>query len=224
MENIGTEKKKRPLLFWFFISCLLFISGNKVGTFLSLFIISCLLYKSLKKLFKKRNIFFFLLIISILLLLNGHNVALFPSLIIIIWAIYKALKQLLKLLKKSPIKYTLAEIDEMNGYKFEEYVKYIFENLGYSVEQTPLSGDQGADLILTSKKGIRTAVQVKRYSNKVSNRAVQEVVAAKGFHKCSEGVVVTNNYFTNSAKQLAEANNINLVDRGELMNLMNRIS
>ena len=43
--------------------------------------------------------------------------------------------------------------------------------------------------------GIRTAVQVKRYSKKVSNKAVQEVVASKAIHKCTKGVVITNNYF-----------------------------
>jgi len=129
-----------------------------------------------------------------------------------------------RLLKKNPSKqalYTLAEIDEMDGYKFEEFMKHVYEQLGYSVYHTPFSGDQGADLILTSKKRTKTAVQVKRYSGKVSNGAVQEVVAAKGFYKCTEGIVVTNSYFTDSAKQLAEANFIDLVDRKELEKLIN---
>ena len=128
------------------------------------------------------------------------------------------------LTRKNPSKqalYTLAEIDEMDGYKFEEFMKHVYEQLGYSVYHTPFSGDQGADLILTSKKRTKTAVQVKRYSGKVSNGAVQEVVAAKGFYKCTEGIVVTNSYFTDSAKQLAEANFIDLVDRKELEKLIN---
>ncbi|RXA20609.1 restriction endonuclease [Methanosarcina sp. MSH10X1] len=111
----------------------------------------------------------------------------------------------------------------MNGYKFEEFMKHVYEQLGYSVYHTPKSGDQGADLILTSKEKTRIAVQVKRYSGKVSNSAVQEVVAAKGFYKCTEGIVVTNSYFTNSARQLAEANFIDLVDRNGLEKLINNI-
>lgn len=118
---------------------------------------------------------------------------------------------------------TLAEIDEMDGYKFEEFMKYVYEQLGYSVYHTPFSGDQGADLILTSKRKTKIAVQVKRYSGKVSNSAVQEVVAAKGFYKCTEGIVVTNSYFTDSAKQLAEANLIDLVDRNGLEKMVNTI-
>lgn len=156
--------------------------------------------------------------------------ALIISLFISVCLLLKFVKQLFSIFLKSfkvPVQrvhYTLAEIDQMKGYEFEKCMHDVFEKLGYSVEQTPLSCDQGADLILTSKKGIRTAVQVKRYSSKVSNKAVQEVVAAKGFHKCTEGIVVTNNYFTTPARQLAEANNIDLVDRNELIQIINRIS
>ncbi|WP_240664338.1 restriction endonuclease [Methanosarcina sp. MSH10X1] len=137
--------------------------------------------------------------------------------------LYRLTKQLFKKSPSNPALSALAEIDEMNGYKFEEFMKHVYEQLGYSVYHTPKSGDQGADLILTSKEKTRIAVQVKRYSGKVSNSAVQEVVAAKGFYKCTEGIVVTNSYFTNSARQLAEANFIDLVDRNGLEKLINNI-
>jgi len=152
------------------------------------------------------------------------------SLFISVRLLIKFLRQLFGLFLKSfrvpayRVQYSLAEIDQMKGYEFEKCMQDVFERLGYSVEQTPLSCDQGADLILTSKRGKRTAVQVKRYSSKVSNKAVQEVVAAKGFHRCTEGIVVTNNYFTNPARQLAEANDIDLIDRNELMQMINKIS
>jgi Predicted endonuclease distantly related to archaeal Holliday junction resolvase and Mrr-like restriction enzymes len=137
--------------------------------------------------------------------------------------LYRFTKQLLTKNTSKTALCTLVEIDEMDGYKFEEFMKQVYEQLGYSVFQTPLSGDQGADLILTSKKRTRIAVQVKRYSGKVSNSAVQEVVAAKGFYKCTEGIVVTNSYFTNSAKELAKANLIDLVDRDKLEKLIDNI-
>lgn len=137
--------------------------------------------------------------------------------------LYGSIKLLPKNYPSKPALRTLAEIDEMDGYKFEEFMKHVYEQLGYSVYHTPRSGDQGADLILTSSEKTRTAVQVKRYSGKVSNSAVQEVVAAKGFYKCTEGIVVTNSYFTSSAEQLAEANFIDLIDRNELEKLINTI-
>ena len=137
--------------------------------------------------------------------------------------LHSLIKRLFKKKPSNPALSTLAEIDKMSGYKFEEFMKHVYEQLGYSVYHTPKSGDQGADLILTSKEKKRIAVQVKRYSGKVSNSAVQEVVAAKGFYKCSEGIVVTNSYFTDSARQLAKANFIDLVDRNELEKMINTI-
>lgn len=137
--------------------------------------------------------------------------------------LHSLIKRLFKKKPSNPALSTLAEIDKMSGYKFEEFMKRVYEQLGYSVYHTPKSGDQGADLILTSKEKKRIAVQVKRYSGKVSNSAVQEVVAAKGFYKCTEGIVVTNSYFTDSARQLAKANFIDLVDRNELEKMINTI-
>ncbi|AKB47751.1 hypothetical protein MSKOL_1974 [Methanosarcina sp. Kolksee] len=116
---------------------------------------------------------------------------------------------------------TLTKIDVMEGEDFENFLKSVFENLGYSVKGTRRTGDQGADLIL-SKDGKKTAVQVKRYSSKVSNKAVQEVVASKALYKCTEGLVVTNNYFTNSAIELAKANSIGLIDRDELTKIIKK--
>lgn len=112
------------------------------------------------------------------------------------------------------------EIDSMDGYEFEVFMKKVYESLGYSVHHTPHSRDQGADLILTSNEGIRTAVQLKRYSHKVSNDAVQQVLGAKGYHRCTKGMVVTNSYYTDSAVQLAKTNDINIVDRDGLRKLL----
>jgi restriction system protein len=118
---------------------------------------------------------------------------------------------------------TLQEIDNMNGYEFEDYVRKLYIALGYKVKHTSLSGDQGADLIL-SKDGEETAVQVKRYSGSVSNKAVQEVVASKGFYNCNKALVVTNSFFTDPAIRLANANNVELIDRNGLKHLIHRIS
>ncbi len=112
------------------------------------------------------------------------------------------------------------DIDGMSGYEFEAFVGQLYEKMGYSVEQTPLSNDQGADLII-SKYGEKTAVQVKNYTSNVPNSAVQQVVAAKNYYGCSSCSVVTNSYFTKSAIELADANGVKLVDRDELNYLIN---
>ncbi len=111
------------------------------------------------------------------------------------------------------------DLDRLTGEDFEEYLALLFERLGYLVERTPSQGDFGADLIL-EQDGERTAVQAKRYSEKVNISAVQQVVAAKGFYQCSRAIVVTNNYFTQQAMKLAKANNVLLWDRRKLTNIL----
>jgi HJR/Mrr/RecB family endonuclease len=113
----------------------------------------------------------------------------------------------------------LNEIDQMTGYEFERYIATLYGKMGYFVQQTALSGDQGADIVL-AKNGERIAVQTKRYANKVSNKAIQEVVASKALYGCDRCMVVTNNYFTKSAIELATVNYVKLVDRMQLQNLI----
>lgn len=106
----------------------------------------------------------------------------------------------------------------ITGVDFENVLKELYEQKGYLVETTKTTGDQGADLII-EKGGIRTVVQAKYYSSPVGNAAVQEVVAAIKFYNADAGIVVTNNSFTDAAKELAEANDIQLID-GVMLNKM----
>jgi len=119
---------------------------------------------------------------------------------------------------------SIYEIDRMNGRQFEEYLSYLYEFFGYQTEVTKGSGDFGADLILKDNNET-IIVQAKRYSNKVSLQAVQEIVAAKKYYNANHAWVVTNNYFTAPARKLADANEVLLVDRDLLVKLsaqMNR--
>lgn len=113
------------------------------------------------------------------------------------------------------------KIDQYTGYEFENFLTKLFSKMGYQVEQTRLSGDQGADLIVV-KFGKETVIQAKRCAGKVGNRAIQEVTAAIGFYKARSGMVVTNSYFTPAAFELAEANNIELIDRDSLEELIRK--
>ena len=109
----------------------------------------------------------------------------------------------------------LPDYSTLDGYQFEVYLKKLFESLGYVVINTPLSQDQGADLIL-GKDGIKVAVQAKNYSGKVSNKAIQEAVAAKGFYNCDSALVVITSEFTKSAIELALKNGVELWDKKKL--------
>ena len=104
----------------------------------------------------------------------------------------------------------------MTGEEFEEYLKAQFERQGFKVKLTPGSNDYGADLVL-NRNGEVTVVQAKRYQGNVGNKAVQEIVAAQAYYGADRAMVVTNSYFTNPAKKLAEANDVELWDRDNLI-------
>ena len=117
--------------------------------------------------------------------------------------------------KKPPNRIAIQEIDLMGGHDFEKVVARIFEKMGYSVTITKGSGDQGIDII-ASRGSSTIGIQAKCYAGKVSNKAIQEVVAGVVHYKCDRGLVVTNNFFTDSAKELARTNNVFLWDREDL--------
>lgn len=108
-------------------------------------------------------------------------------------------------------KTAIGDFEKLTGYEFETYLKELFGLLGYTVIQTSLSGDQGADLIL-SKDGKKMVVQAKKYHGKVSNKAIQEIVAAKNHYQVDEALVVTDSSFTRSAIALALSNDVELWD------------
>ena len=111
--------------------------------------------------------------------------------------------------------------DNMEGHDFERYCASILEKNGFqNVIVTSGSGDQGID-ITAEKEGIKYGIQCKCHSQDIGNRAVQEVYAGKAFYKCHVGIVLTNRYFTKSAKKLAESNGIILWDRDKLISLVN---
>lgn len=115
----------------------------------------------------------------------------------------------------------LDKIDYMSGQKFEELlINQLLPNEGYTnISGTPYTGDYGVDII-AYKDGIKCAIQCKRFNEKVSNGAIQEVAAGKKHYFCEKAIVITNNYYTNNAKELAFDNKVELLDRDDLIRMI----
>ena len=93
--------------------------------------------------------------------------------------------------------------------------------MNYLVIHTQRSGDQGADLVIQDINSLnKIVVQAKRWKGKISNKGIQEVVAAIKQYNADEAMVITNSYFTKSAAQLANSNNVALIDRDKLNELI----
>lgn len=109
----------------------------------------------------------------------------------------------------------LADVDRMNGHDFERFVAVLLESQGFRVSVTPGSRDFGVDIV--ARKGrIAYAVQVKRKSGRVGQPAIREAIAGVRHYRCTKAMVITNSYFTESARELASSNGCVLVDRQAL--------
>jgi len=121
--------------------------------------------------------------------------------------------------KKEPSEsFPVVNLALLDGYQFEEFLAQQFEYGGFKVTLTPKSRDQGADLITENEDGFITVIQAKKYDGIVSNSAIQEIVAAKAYYNADIAMVVTTGYFSKSAIELAEANDVVLMDRDKLVN------
>lgn len=109
----------------------------------------------------------------------------------------------------------LADVDNMPGHAFEEYVAHLLRHQGFQATVTPKSGDLGVDVI-ARQGNLSYAVQCKRYSSTLSRTCVSDAVAGKMHYNCAHAMVVTNNFFTHGARTLAHSTGCVLVDRNTL--------
>ena len=145
-----------------------------------------------------------------------HVVTYFVIIMLIIYALggYHKFKQ--KKEKERRLRaIKLSDIDNMDGIEFEHYISRLLKHREFKAEVTKASGDLGVDVI-AQKNDLKYAVQIKRYNEPVSRRAVSDAVAGKYHYGCNAAMVVTNNYFTEGAKELAQSTGCELVDRETL--------
>ena len=108
------------------------------------------------------------------------------------------------------------EIDDMRGPEFERFMADLLRQKGYRVEETPLSGDQGVDLVLPDLDGKRVVIQLKRWTGPVGNKAIQATFAGMAHYQADEGWIITTSTFTKSARELAKSTSVRLIGRDEL--------
>lgn len=104
----------------------------------------------------------------------------------------------------------------MDGHQYEYQCAKMLKNKGFSkVAVTKGSGDQGIDVIAYSG-GKKYGIQCKYYTSPVGNHAVQEAFAGAKYYNCDIAVVMTNNTFTQSAKDLAIKTDVLLWDKNKI--------
>lgn len=163
---------------------------------------------------------------SFLNLLNGNEL-MFIGIVVVILLTAFSLKTVYNLYLNYKKEQALGQsgmkdIDVMNGFEFEEYLKVLFKKLGYKPQVTRKTGDFGADLVLKGKNKI--VVQAKRYRNNVGLDAVREAYSAQAYYKADESWVITNSQFTKQALALSKVCNVKMLNRNDLQKFITKIN
>lgn len=103
-------------------------------------------------------------------------------------------------------------------YDFEFKCAETLNQLGWQAHATQASGDQGVDVV-AEKDGKKVVIQCKLYSKPVGNKAVQEIYSGKDYYNADYAVVVSNQAYTASARQLAHKCGVVLLSFEDLLEL-----
>lgn len=128
-------------------------------------------------------------------------------------------------------RFNISSIDRLEANDFEKAVAAIYRKKGHQVQVTPRSNDQGADVIVfphgENKESL--LIQCKHTINPSTTQGsngIKEINAAYGIYAKDhdldfEKVVITNAIrFTPGAQQLADANNVKLIQRDDVEALL----
>ena len=117
----------------------------------------------------------------------------------------------------------IKSLNSLTGSEFENYCSDILSDNGFvNIQLTKGSGDHGID-ITAYKDGEKYAIQCKRYSGSVGNKAVQEVYAGKDIYDADIAVVMTNSDFTKQAIQDAKKLHVQLWNGDKINSLIGPI-
>lgn|GEM_PF-6642617 len=166
------------------------------------------------------------MIITMLLVIKYHYnwkmvmVTMLPflfGLVLIVFVITRVIKA-----RKIAKAMVTEDYDTMSGEDFEEFCANILRGNGFiNVEVTKASGDHGID-VLGTKDGLKYAIQCKRYSRPVGNKAVQEAYSGKDIYKADVAVVMSNMDFTPQAIEDARKLKVELWNRDKIYSLQKK--
>lgn len=119
---------------------------------------------------------------------------------------------------------TLTDLDRFNPNLFEAAIGALYKKQGFEVYLTPYSNDKGVDVVVL-KNGENYLIQAKQTKSLVGIEAIQEICTAKKYYEDRfkeqfKLLTITNNDYSSSSKILAKSNDITLLNRGHLENLV----
>ena len=138
-----------------------------------------------------------------------------------IWVVFTVIALLIKTGKRLTglgNRASYKSVDQMTGLEFEHEVARLLRENGYSKIRFTEKYDYGIDLI-AAKDNVIWGVQVKRRNSLVKADAVRQVVTGLKKYKCDRAMIVTNNFLSKYAMELAKSNGCLVIDRNGLKRL-----
>lgn len=121
---------------------------------------------------------------------------------------------------------TMQHIDKLNPNLFEAAIAALYKQQGFDVHLTPYSNDKGVDVVLLGDQD-SYLLQIKQTKTLVGKDAIQEIYTAKTYYENRFSTkfkltAVTNNNFSSTATMLAQSNFVELVNRQQLIKMIDR--
>src|SRR5262249_34719862 len=114
----------------------------------------------------------------------------------------------------------LKQLAELTPEGFEEFVAELFEAMGYEVQRTGGSGDEGADL-RAHRRGLRAIIQCKYHTRGVvGSPDLQKFLGTIHHTSSHKGFFVTTRTFSLAAEKFVAAHPIELIDGSRLIELV----
>lgn len=112
----------------------------------------------------------------------------------------------------------LSKLKSLHPNEFEEYIEYLFNQLGFKSERVGGAYDGGIDVIV-EKNNIKHYIQCKKFiTSQVSVGEVRDFYGALTDHLANgKGYFITTNKFTLEAEKFAENKPIELIDGHRLL-------
>lgn len=111
------------------------------------------------------------------------------------------------------------DIYQLSPGQFEEFVGFLFRQMGYTARIVGQTGDEGIDIELRragEPGGPRIVAQCKRYRGSVGQPIVREFYGSFA-DQATEGYLVTTGTFTDPAREWARSRPLHLVDGAALI-------
>ncbi len=117
------------------------------------------------------------------------------------------------------------DIDKLDGVEFEDLVEKLISKMGFITERTKRSFDGGIDIIAINEQPLfdgKYIIQCKRYSKSIGEPILRDLYGVVNSEHANKGILITNSYFTKSAKEFAKNKPIELIAGEKLAQLLDK--